>query len=813
MHTLVQPIVLPSLDSIIYPSPPTITSEGTLLDAVALMRQPQLQTSFVLVLDEMRVVGLLTEQEVVQVAFSNTNFKAIKIFEVMVTSVITLKRSEMENNIVTLLMILRLHRLPALVVVDEEEQFIGVITYESICHSIEREGVTINELTQIQTDLVQANAELEMRVEERTKALRDINRQLMYEIADRQLIEEQLRQSQEMLQHIMDNIPQCIFWKDTTSVYLGCNRNFSQLIGLDTPEDIVGKTDYDIVPNWDEAEYYRECDLRVMETDTPEYHVVSRHVRQDGKEAWLETARVPLHDLEGNVTGVLGTFEDISSRKQAEESLRLRDRAIAASSNGIIITDASTPNSPIIYANRAFEQITGYSIEEVLGRDCRFLQNGDTDQPGLVQLRNAVSQGKGCTVVLRNYRKDGSLFWNELSISPVHDSSGNLTNYIGIQTDITERQRAAVALLVSQERLHYLLSSSPGVIYSCKPSGDYAATFISENVISMLGYEVQDFIQTPSFWIDRVFAEDLPRISADLEKLLDQEQINYEYRFFHKDGSVRWMFDQAKLVLDDTGTPVEIVGYWLDITERKQLEEELKNALQKEKELNDLRSRFIAMTSHEFRTPLSTILSSAELLQHYRHKWTPEKQLSHLQRIQNAVHHMTEMLDNVLLIGRAESGKLDLALEEFDLIEYCQYIVEESKLNIKNYQTINFTTQNKSVQCRMDKKLLGHILTNLLSNALKYSQDSSIIQFSLQLNADRAIFEIQDNGIGITTDDQPHIFESFHRGTNVTHLQGTGLGLAIVKKCVDTHKGKITVKSQVGIGTTFTVTLPIGIGD
>ncbi|KYC39171.1 hypothetical protein WA1_30935 [Scytonema hofmannii PCC 7110] len=945
MHALAQYISLPCLDCVIYPSPPTITGEGTLLDAVALMRQSRLQPGFVLVLDEMRVVGLLTEQDIVQIAFSEVNFKEIKIFEVMATSVITLKRSEIENNIlVTLLKLLRLHHLPALVVIDEEERLIGVITYESICHSLEREGLTIGSLEQTQEQfsliesavidaeakqqlqavidavpgfvswvradghylgvnrrlaeslnlttedfvgqlvgftqtnheianfiqdfvaspqiatsrifdmqvhgtvrnylitshkyqqgqatvlvgiditetkqveralqqaqaaLVQANAELEMRVEERTKALRDMNRQLMYEIADRQLVEEQLRQSQEMLQLIMDNIPQSVFWKDTTSVYLGCNRNFAQIIGLDSPEDILGKTDYDLVRNQEEAKYYCACDARVMENDVPEYHVASLHLRKDGKEAWLETTRVPLHDLEGNVMGILGTFEDISSRKQAEESLRLRDRAIAASSNGIIITDVTMPNSPIIYVNKAFEQITGYSVEEVLGKDCRFLQNDDHNQPGLIELRNAITQGNSCTVILRNYRKDGSLFWNELSISPVHDSNGNLTHYISIQTDITERQRAAVALLVSQERLHYLLSSSPGVIYSCKPSGNFETTFISENVTSVLGYEVQEFMQTPGFWIERVCPEDLPRVVADAAKLLEQRQINYEYRFFHKNGSVRWMYDQAQLVLDDTGNPLEIVGYWIDITERKQLEEELKNALQKEKELNDLKSRFIAMTSHEFRTPLSTILSSAELLQHYRHKWTQEKQLSHLQRIQNAVHHMTEMLDNVLLIGRAESGKLSLALEEFDLIEYCQYIIEESGLNIKNQQTISFKSQNESIKCRMDKKLLRHILSNLLSNAIKYSAEGNLIQFSLHLEAGQAIFEIQDCGIGIPPEDLPHIFESFHRGTNVSHIQGSGLGLAIVKRCIDTHKGEITVTSQVGAGTRFTVRLPV----
>ncbi|KAF3887169.1 MULTISPECIES: PAS domain S-box protein [Nostocales] len=810
MHSLDQHIVLPCLESIIDPSPLTITGEETLSDAVELMRQSRLKTGFVVVLNNTQVLGLLTEQDIVQVAFSDINFKTIKIFEVLETSVNTLKFSELENNIVPLLTLLRLYHLPALVVVDEKERFIGVITYESICHSLERQGAIVG---QAQAGLVQANAELEMRVEERTQALREINRQLMYEIVDRQLVEEQLRQSQEMLQLIMDNIPQSVFWKDTTSVYIGCNRNFAQMIGLDSPEDIIGKTDCDLVRNQEEAQYYRECDARVMENNVPEYHAVSLHLRKNGREAWLETTRVPLHDVEGKVVGILGTFEDISCRKQAEESLRLRDRAMAASSNGIVITDVTVPNSPIIYANKAYEKITGYSVEEVLGKNCRFLQNGDTNQPGLIELRNAIIQGKGCTVVLRNYRKDGSLFWNELSISPVHDSSGNLTHYIGIQTDITERQRAAVALLVSQERLQYLLSSSPGVIYSCKPSGDFDTTFISDNVTSVLGYEVQEFVQTPGFWINHIDSEDLPRIMAGAAKLFEQKQINYEYRFFHKNGSVRWMYDQAKLVLDDTGNPLEIVGYWIDITERKQLEEDLKNALQKEKELNDLKSRFIAMTSHEFRTPLSTILSSAELLQYYSHKWTREKQLSHLQRIQNAVHHMIETLNDVLLIGRAESKKLNLDLEEFDLIEYCQYMVKESELNIKNQQVINFQSQYNSIPCSMDKKLLGQILSNLLSNAIKYSPNNNLIQFTLQLEAEQAIFEIQDRGIGIPPDDLPHIFESFHRATNVGHIQGTGLGLAVVKRCVDTYKGEITVTSQEALGTTFTVRLPVGNGD
>jgi signal transduction histidine kinase len=263
------------------------------------------------------------------------------------------------------------------------------------------------------------------------------------------------------------------------------------------------------------------------------------------------------------------------------------------------------------------------------------------------------------------------------------------------------------------------------------------------------------------------------------------------------------------MVRDEAGNPIEFVGYLSDITDRKQLEQELRVTLDKEKELNELKSRFISMTSHEFRTPLSTILSSSELLEHYRHRWTEEKQLTHLHRIQIAVKRMTEMLSDVLFIGKAEAGKLEYTPTNFDLIEYCRQMVAEIEMNVSNQHQISFTSNFSSIPCFMDEKLLGHILSNLLSNAVKYSPSDSLINLTLTCVDERAIFEIQDQGIGIPQEDLPRLFESFHRAGNVGNIIGTGLGLAIVKKCLEVHQGTIEVKSTLGKSTVFTVTIPL----
>jgi signal transduction histidine kinase len=256
---------------------------------------------------------------------------------------------------------------------------------------------------------------------------------------------------------------------------------------------------------------------------------------------------------------------------------------------------------------------------------------------------------------------------------------------------------------------------------------------------------------------------------------------------------------------------------------RGKAEAEIRKALIKEQELNELKSRFVSMVSHEFRTPMATILFSAGLLESYGNEWPENKKVRHLQRIQTAVQHMTEMLDYVLLIGQSEAGKLEFKPAGMNLEKFCSDLIEEIQiLGLKTHQ-ISFICEGNFLETNMDERLLRHIFTNLLSNAIKYSPEGGNIEFKLTeklllehtldgLKASKnAVFTIQDQGIGIPEEDIKHLFESFHRAANVGTIAGTGLGLAIVKKSVELHQGTIEIETKLGVGTTFIVTLPTNI--
>lgn len=246
------------------------------------------------------------------------------------------------------------------------------------------------------------------------------------------------------------------------------------------------------------------------------------------------------------------------------------------------------------------------------------------------------------------------------------------------------------------------------------------------------------------------------------------------------------------------------------IREKKEIENEIRRALSVEKQMNELQSRFISMISHEFRTPLTVIRTSIELLEHYGHMATPEKKQGYYQRIRMAIATINHLLADIFIVENDSAACVEFAPQPLDLEQFCRDIVEDIRLEARTHSTIDFTSEGHCTHVQADPKLLRSILVNLLSNAVKYSAAGSPIDFLLSCSETVATFNVSDRGIGIPTEDQAKLFEIFHRAKNAHNIRGTGLGLAIVKQCVIRHRGHISFSSEEGVGTTFQIKIPLG---
>jgi diguanylate cyclase (GGDEF)-like protein/PAS domain S-box-containing protein len=268
------------------------------------------------------------------------------------------------------------------------------------------------------------------------------------------------------------------------------------------------------------------------------------------------------------IANVLATAID---RKQSEARLHLMERAIAASSNGIVLTDANQPENPIIYVNPAFESITGYSPSEVIGRNCRFLQGKDRNQPALKELRSAIQEQRECHVTLRNYRKDGTLFWNELYVSPVFDTEGFLTHFIGVQTDITQRQEALEALREREEQYRRIVETATEGIWVL--NRDYQTTFVNQQMATMLGYTIEEMLGETLF----LFMDEEGVALAKTNLLYRHQGIHetQDFKFRCKDGSDLWAIVSCASLSDEQGNYAGVLGMITNITERKHMEEKL----------------------------------------------------------------------------------------------------------------------------------------------------------------------------------------------------------------------------------------------
>jgi len=407
---------------------------------------------------------------------------------------------------------------------------------------------------------------------------------------------------------------------------------------------------------------------------------------------------------------------------------------------------------------------------------------------------------------------DGNVRYYDLTVEPLRNQSQEIVGITCAATNITDIRIREQELRESERFIQRIAHAMPTALYLYDLI-QKRHIYSNQRITQLIGYSPEEIqAMAPTFPQNLIHPDDQSNCITAIKRFAtakEGEIIETEYRIQHKSGEWRWLYSR-EMVFTRTadGLPQQILGTAQDITEHKQAES-IRRALEQEQELRQLQLNFFSMASHEFRTPLSTILASIQLLKYYYPEGSDQKICRNIDRIETTAKTMTQLLNDILTINRAETGKLEFTPHPFNLEKFCCDLMEEMQVNAGSNYLINFISQRQYMLVCLDEKLLRSILINLLSNAIKYSPLGSQIDLILICSQSTATFQIKDSGIGIPVEDQKKLFGIFHRGTNIGNIPGTGLGLAVVKKCLDIQSGTISVNSEVGVGTTMTITIPL----
>ncbi|HET6224306.1 MAG TPA: PAS domain S-box protein [Dongiaceae bacterium] len=537
--------------------------------------------------------------------------------------------------------------------------------------------------------------------------------------------------------------------------------------------------------------------------------------------------RARLNPMPGG--GFSTIYSDISDATEREAKLaQLVQRnaslaaAVASTSNGVLITDPNLPGNPIVFVNAAFSRITGYAETEAIGKTCRMLQGRDTDLQTIERLRRAIEQRRPVMATIRNYRKDGRTFWNELSVNPVFDERGQLVHFVGIQTDVTDRVRAEEALKRSEADLRALaethvatLDSLPalvalintgGSIVSVnrewrQAAGDADAVCIGADYLALLDDDPAD-----------LFTGDGPALREGLGAVLAGESPMFAREYLRAVGTeARWFKFVATPV--STAEPRGAVVMHFDITDRIMAEDALRAAKEQAEFANRSKSEFLANVSHELRTPLNAIIGFSEVMHHEMFGPLGKAQYKEYAKdINDSGVHLLAIINDILDVSKIEAGKFELHKEKLHLAEVvraCLRLVKDrasaNKLALKTEVAEDLPSLHA------DPRAVKQILINLLSNAVKFTPAGGEVRVAARRDGNGDfVLSVSDTGIGIATKDIPKAMAAFSQVESALTRKyaGTGLGLPLVRLLAELHDGSMRLDSQPGIGTTVTVRLP-----
>jgi PAS domain S-box-containing protein len=824
----------------------------------------------------------------------------------------------------------------------------------------------------------------------------------------------------DLLNSIFQSSIEGILVLDADDMILKCNLASEKLFGYETRELISQKIE-NLIPNKFKKIHQAAKEENNASTKTSNIveDLESWGLKKDGSKFPLKINVKPTI-IKGKQV-IIAFIVDVTVQKKKEALFSIKNNALASTSNGIVIADAQNLGNPIIYCNDAFTKITGYRQEEALGRNCSFLQNDDRNQEGISVMKNAIVHREVCSVTVRNYKKDGTLFWNEISITPIFSEENTLTHFIGIQSEVTNKVQQESLKNQTKKILEFIAQDKPirttskkiieivetqfkdclasilvldkehktphkliapnlpkeftmyhkSSSYNPKSASYDTTNFLREEIIvsnikeNILWKDHKDVVLTngiKAYWsfpiisstkqilgafsvynkharklskeekeiaIDMshlasiaiethyntirlienkknlekhaqkleekvasrtneltttvqklvesnlsledqieetlaaqksaiasksllsAIAKNFPNgfiivfnadfemllkegeaiIKLGLDKMIFKETTADDIIMFTKEQKIKLKQDILKTIagehlgfeikyknlyfsvntipLADSNTVISSALFvYSNITTQKEIEQDSQNALKKEQELNGLKSQFISMASHEFRTPLSAIQTSAILIGKQNLAEQELKREKYVAQIKKNVKQLVVILNDFLSLSKLEEGRVIANLQLFDFVALSKTLIEEVSITKKIGKNILFSSPSEPILLNLDPKLVRHILMNLVSNAIKYSPKNTDINIKITESNLFVSLEVKDQGIGIPEKEQSKLFERFFRAKNAQNIEGTGLGLHIVKQYVDLMDGTIDFKSTPDKGTTFLIKWP-----
>ena len=629
---------------------------------------------------------------------------------------------------------------------------------------------------------------------------------------DRKQIETALRNSEEQFRHAFEDASIGMAIVSLDGHWINVNSALCQIIGY-SPEELSALTFQDITYPEDlevDLGYARQLLAGAIST----YQLEKRYFHKQGHIVWILLNGSLIQDEQGNPLHFIAQIQDITARKAAQKTLELQSIIMNNMAGGVCLVKAS--DLTMVYTNPKFDAMFGYTEGELAGQHVSVINYVDTQVTPDETVEDVVTQldrdGEAKYEVY-NKKKDGTLFWCRVHTSRFeHPEYG--TVYVAVQEDISKLKVAEQALQATTNRLNFLLNYCPVVIFSSKADGDYGATFVSENIKDVMGYETKAFLEESGFWMNHLHPDEVERVLNGLTNLFTNDFYFQEFRLLHADGNYRWVLEQLKLIRDRAGRPVEILGYLIDISDRKQAEVELRQAKEAAEAANQAKSVFLTNMSHELRTPLNSILGFTQLMS-YESNLTPSLQ-ENLQIVNRSGRHLLDLINDILDLSKIESGRMTLNPSDFALTSLLTSIEEmlQIKVQSKELQLIFELDPDIPQFVHSDEKKLYQVLVNLLGNAIKFTNQGRITLRVRAAQRDKTscylCFEVEDTGVGIAPTEIDSLFKVFvqaQAGNNLS--QGTGLGLAIGQKIVQLMGGKIRVKSTLNRGSTFSFELRV----